>query len=651
MGLFSNLLETYDKCREAVGIVQIDANGEADEKKTLLPIFHTTFKSQIFVIINEKGELISITRDNNDKTIIIPCTEKSAARANYIAAHALCDQLAYVDSILNQDKFQVYIAQLCAWKAENEKLNAVYTYLKNQSVAKDLDAAQLFKDSEKDKQGQLEIDKISKIGVRFSVQIQGDTVPNVWEDTVLRELWINFQLQNTTEEVQGFDYIGGGQLGVIKRAHAKNINSVTGNAKLISCNDKTGFTFRGRFNKQDDAIQVDELSSEKIHSALKWLINNNGIHSDTQVTVVWAVDSDTKEGISAPDNSYALWDCISTAKTNMDILEEAKFLVNQNYAKLVSTALRGIISADKIKQHSKKIVVAIFDAATTGRMGITFYQEFSREEYLENIAKWHEDSAWDLISFKKEINEKGKEYNKRIEYIGCPSFKDILFAVYGNPKSGNDDSYKIQKKKVEKQLMECMFGNFAFPKSFVDAAAIRASHPLSFTDSKGKFDKLVWERSLQITCSLTKKYIKQKYKEEVLMELEEKRQERNYLFGRLLAVADKLESVALYKQDKNNQRATNAIRLMSSFAIKPYSTWLVLYNQLIPYMNQHQMLGLANYYQSIIDSIMSLFNSGEFEDNRPLSPLYLLGFSAQNRALNNKNKITEENKNDASEQN
>lgn len=643
MGLFSNLLETYDKCKEAVGIVQFDVNGEADEKKTLLPFFHTTFKSQICVNINGNGDLISITRDNKDKTIVIPCTEKSAARANYIAAHALCDQLAYVDSTLNAEKFNEYITQLCAWKGANKKLNAVYNYLINQSVVKDLDAACLFKASERNAQGQLAVEKISKIGVRFSVLIQDDTVPNVWEDYILRELWINYQLQNKQQGLKGFDYLGGGQLGVIKRAHAKNINSFTGNAKLISCNDKSGLTFRGRFNEQDDALQIDELSSEKIHSALKWLINNNGIYSDTQVIVIWAVDSDTNEEILPFNNSYELWDDLPSEKTNKEILNEVSSQVNQNYAKLVTKALRGISSADKIKQHFKKIVVAIFDAATTGRMGITFYQEFSRDEYLENIAKWHEDSAWDLITFKKEINEKGKEYSKRIEYIGCPSFKDILFAVYGKPRSGNDDSYKIQKKKVEKQLMECMFGNFSFPKSFVDAAAIRASHPLSFTDTTGKFNELDWERALKITCSLTKKYILQKYKEEILMELEEKRQDRDYLFGRLLAVADKLESVALYKQDKNNQRATNAIRLMSSYAVKPSSTWLVLYKQLIPYMNQNQMLGAVKYYQSIIDSIMELFNNGEFEDNRPLSPLYLLGYSAQNRALNNKNKNTEEN--------
>ena len=128
------------------------------------------------------------------------------------------------------------------------------------------------------------------------------------------------------------------------------------------------------------------------------------------------------------------------------------------------------------------------------------------------------------------------------------------------------------------------------------------------------------------------------------MELNTDRADRDYLYGRLLAVADKLEHAALYKADKQDSRPTNATKLMSAFQIKPYSTWGLLYGQLIPYKNQ---LNGAGYYQSMIDNIMVLFKSGDYEDNSPLSPLYLLGYSAQNRAFfnNNKNDNLEE-KND-----
>lgn len=165
-------------------------------------------------------------------------------------------------------------------------------------------------------------------------------------------------------------------------------------------------------------------------------------------------------------------------------------------------------------------------------------------------------------------------------------------------------------------------------------AVNRASHPMSFNDSNGKFNENDWKQSINITCALARKFYKQQ-KEEIQLELETIRNDRDYLFGRLLSVADKMENEVLYKS--GNKRPTNAVKLMSAFQVKPYSTWGQLYSQLIPYRNQ---LDGARYYQSLIDEIMGLFRNGDFEKNYPLSPLYLLGYSAQNRVLYKKNKKT-----------
>jgi hypothetical protein len=72
-----------------------------------------------------------------------------------------------------------------------------------------------------------------------------------------------------------------------------------------------------------------------------------------------------------------------------------------------------------------------------------------------------------------------------------------------------------------------MFGKFDFPKSMVDMAAVRASHPMSFTDSNGKFKPDDWERSICITCALTHKYHKQQKKEVIVLGLDEKRTDRD----------------------------------------------------------------------------------------------------------------------------
>ena len=644
MGVFQNLLETYEKCSNAVGIVPIDKDGNANEKKTLLPICHMTFKSEIHIILDQIGRFVSACRDAKVTTIIIPCTEDSAGRASGIAAHPLYDQIDYVGGI-NDDKTENYLSGLNAWKGTISELNAIYTYVSKKSMMKDLLNCNIFKDSEYQTsnigngQKQLDFEKIRKIGVRFSVQFDTNTI-NVWEHIELRNAWIEHILGNVGGDNSNFDYLSGEVVSQIAAQHPKNINSYTGNAKLLSCNDTSGFTFRGRFASQDDAVIVDYVQSQKMHQMLRWLIANYGYAVDSQVIVVWAVDSDTEVRVNPQENSFELFPEMEETKTNADYLSAAGAQVYADYTEKLRMLFQGYGNTNYIKQHARKICIAAFDAATTGRMGLVFYQELPENTYLENIVHWHNDTSYYLTAWKKEEDGKDKDKYIPIHFIGAPSYDDILFAVYG--KSRGDKSYDILKKKTRKQLLECMFGNYAFPKNMVEMAATRASHPMSFTDTNGKMSESDWKRAINITCALTRKYYRQQ-KEEIQLELDIGRTDRDYLFGRLLSIADKLERTALYKADKQDSRATNAIRLMSAFQIKPFSTWGQLYNQLIPYKNQ---LNGAGYYQSLIDSILVLFKEGDYENNSPLSPLYLLGYSAQNRALslNKKNEKSEEEK-------
>lgn len=646
MGLFHNLLDTYDKCQNIVGIVRSDSRGESDEKKTLLPIFHTTLKSEICVFINDKGNFIDAQRNNKAQTIIIPCTEASEGRSgkvtdNNVNSHPLCDQIDYVGGI-DEIKFKDYIKGLLKWKnfasgTAKSSLEAIYTYINKRSLVADLINKNIFKDNEFDGEGEnkkLNNEKIRKIGICFSVEIPDYKYYSVWEDKNLRQSWIDFTKSQTVEgKEELFDYLSGDKVQSVASQHPKKINLATANSKLLSCNDTSGFTFRGRFEKQDQAIIIDYEKSQKMHQVLKWLINNYGYNTDTQSIIVWAVDNKTQPVTTPYENSCLLFNCIESKCTDGDLIIEAEKEIFADYSKKLNNFLAGYGKESNIKDHSRKICIAIFDAATSGRMGLTFYQELNEKEYLKNIVDWHNETSYFLTAWIKENVDNGKEKYKVVKYIGAPSFEDILFAVYGKPKSGNDQGYQILKRKVRKQLLECMFGNFSFPKNIAESAAIRASHPLSFTDKNNSFSVNEWKKSLDIACALIRKYIKQQKKEEIKMELEEKRDDRDYLYGRLLAIADKLEDYALYKSDKKGERTTNAVRLMAAFSVKPFQTWGILYNQLLPYINQ---LNGAHFYKSIINDVKALFKSGDYESNKTLSPLYLLGYSAQYRALSNK---------------
>ena len=660
MGLFQNLIDTYEKCSAAVGIVQTDADGNANEKKTLLPVFHMTFKSAICITIDSQGRFVSASRDANDTTIIIPCTEESAGRSNDKVnpkPHPLCDQLDYIAGLKDTD-CKEYLAQLSTWKGSISELCAIYIYVSNNTILSDLLVSEIFKPNRRDdkdgiykggdfndyKEGEertRDKEKIRKIGVRFIVQNKDNAV-KVWDSIELRNAW--FKHINCVKETgtSCFDYLSGEMVRIIASQHPKNINSLTGNAKLLSCNDTSGFTFKGRFPTQNDAIITDYAKSQQMHQMLRWLISNYGYAVDSQVIVTWAVESKTEVKAKSQDNSFDLFSKMETIQTQADILAEAAAQVYSNYAEKIRNLLQGLGNANKAKQHARKICVAAFDAATTGRMGLVFYQELAENEYLQDIVDWHHDTSYFLTAWKYEKQEKGKDKAIPVHYIGAPSYDDILFAVYG--KGHGDQGYDVLKKKVRKQLLECMFGNFPFPKSMVDMAAIRASHPMSFSDSDGRFVENDWRRSINITCALVRKYYKQQLKGELSMTLDEMQKDRSYLYGRWLAIADKVEEAALRSQGKQKERATNAVRFTSSFSVKPFTTKLLISEQLNPYRNQINSL-YKNFFLPIITEIdekLEVFT----DNNERLSPLYLLGYSSQYKALSKSGKYDNSEVND-----
>ncbi|MFR1502213.1 MAG: type I-C CRISPR-associated protein Cas8c/Csd1, partial [Ruminococcus sp.] len=69
------------------------------------------------------------------------------------------------------------------------------------------------------------------------------------------------------------------------------------------------------------------------------------------------------------------------------------------------------------------------------------------------------------------------------------------------------------------------------------------------------------------------------------MELDETCTRRDYLYGRLLAVAEVAESVALNKKEGNDARITNARRYFTAFVNQPYRTWNVIRQRLEPYLS------------------------------------------------------------------
>ena len=112
------------------------------------------------------------------------------------------------------------------------------------------------------------------------------------------------------------------------------------------------------------------------------------------------------------------------------------------------------------------------------------------------------------------------------------------------------------------------------------------------------------------------------------MALDKKQKDRNYLYGRLLAVADRIEYRTYDDGDK--ARVTNAKRYMSTFSQRPFETWKVIEENIQPYMNK---LGIAErrFYENLLNDIYELFEVDSFKDNKKLNGLHLLSVCVHNR--------------------
>ena len=129
------------------------------------------------------------------------------------------------------------------------------------------------------------------------------------------------------------------------------------------------------------------------------------------------------------------------------------------------------------------------------------------------------------------------------------------------------------------------------------------------------------------------------------MSLNETRTTRDYLYGRLLALADSLESRAL--RDANEQRETSAARLMQRFAEHPFSTWRQIELSLRPYIAR--LGGKSVFLQREIDKVVDMFDPQDFTKDTRLSGEFLLGYHSQREAL--RLKRSSQNENEESEPN
>ena len=637
MNWIEELHRTYENCEAEIG----KQKKSQDDKKVstpLLPICHTTQQAQIKIVIDDMGQFRRaqvIPKD--ESTTITPCTEASAGRAGIKPIqHPLFDKLQYVagdfvefggevtvgyakDPKVPHEQYMQDLSAWCASPYRHPKVIAVLNYLKKGRVIRDLveqkilhvgnDGKLLFQwnqgsDEDSPPVFKLLSGKVNAKGerqpwqadafVKFAVECPNDPQVDLDSDPTIWKSWGDYYA--STKSAKDLCFISG-QEDFLADQHPAKIRNSGDKAKLISSNDISGFTFRGRFFSDSEACGIGFKVTQKAHSALRWLIDRQGWRNGDLAFVAWAVS-----GKDIPDPMADSWDLShADEEENKSETTEKKSNTAQDIGNKLSRLLDGYSAK---LERTEEIVFMGLNSATPGRMAILYYRELTASDFLARIRTWHRECQW-LQRFSKD----------KI-FIGTPAPKDIAKAAFGN-----DADTKLLNATVER-IIPCIVDGAVFPEDLVISARHRACKRQTLEDWE-------WEKTLGIACSLFRYNAFKKNKEVFTMALDHERKTRDYLYGRLLAVADCLEGFALSDAEKN--RPTNAARLMQRFADYPFSTWRTIELAISSYKERLGKQGIK--YHKALQEVMDLFDPEEFKQDSPLSGEFLLGFHTQRTEL------------------
>ena len=583
-----------------------------DNEPVMLPVAHSTANAQIEITINSDGEFRGAQAvDKKDAVTIIPATEDSATRTSGICPMPFADKLVYIAgdyASYAQGKrsddsayFGAYMNQLNQWKSSGHthpSVKALYAYLDKKSVMSDLVKAGVLKINEDNKKLAPKT-KIAGIDqedsfVRFVIHYP-EGVSRTWEDSTLYDSFISF---NSSLMGDAQLCYASGTFAPATYKHPSKIRNSGDKAKIMSANDESGFTYRGRFANKEQAVSVSYEYSQKVHNALRWLILKQGESLDSLTVTVWA--SSMQPVIDIKKKAF---DDDEFFDDEQEIPTTAPM-----YMQMLKKRILGY--RDKLELNTKVMIMAL-DSATTGRINISLYSELEGSDFLNNVERWHSTTAW------YRFNAKSKK-----SIVNSFGLYEIIKCAFGTEQGAFIDCDKKIIRDALIRLIPCVVEGRRVPDDIVKNLCFKASNPSAYDN--GYNHRIVVETA----CAMIRKSIidfeKPEQEGEYLMAYDSNSTDRSYLYGCLLAIADKAENEALDKNDRY-VRVTNARRYWNMFSQRPYQTWNVIYKKLIPYLNK---LGKGQTkYLDFINEILDKMTIDEFENDTRLDNVYLLGYS------------------------
>ena len=591
MGLLQRAIETYDANAALAGVYR-------EGHEPLAPISHIIANAHIEITLNKQGEFRGAKLLNKkDGRTIIPVTEDSGGRANKLAAHPLCDQIKYVAPD-NEEAHELYLRELCAWEESaysHPILSAVRAYVESETIIADLINCGVIKEKARRE------DKTIKLLIRWRVDGCEQEEPACWKNKRLFSLYQEYYYGVICDRGQALCMVSGKE-DLIATKHPCGIISNPYMAKLISANDGSGFTYRGRFLDERQAATVGYIASQKAHNALRWLASEQGVRefSGKRIFLCWNPEGKT----------------IPRPMRRVRSAEAEPVRKPSEYKKQLQGTLLSFRKDHQLKDEDRAILVSL-DAATTGRLAVTYYNEMGLGTFLRRMGEWDGHCCWYAGKFG----------------IQAMSLLGIVDCAFGTERKNFLETDEGIRGQHLQRLLHCKMNGGIFPLDILRALTQRASSPLGY-------EKENWRRILRTACAALQKYRYDTKQggNEMAWALDKK--DRSFQYGRLLAAMERVEEDYYSKTQEGWQ--TNAIKYMSEFKRRPFTVFERVNRHLqLAYLGRVEPWQAARYKRLVGEIIGILREFPEEELNRPLEDIYLMGYELQRNAFFTKNDTDE----------
>ena len=656
MGLLTALYKSYNYGLEN------DLVGNLDDRENLiLPLYHNSMKSNgkniVEITLDKNSNLVNAGFLNEKDIVIFPVTEDSVARSSGIAPHPLFDNFDYVIQD-GSKKSKAYLEIMEDWLnfEENDFVRIIHDFIIKENAYTDIlsklyDKYKIIKEDEKGKElkekiityidnsgnkpKEIEVN-FSKIFITFKIQdYDGLRDISITENKGLQNKFIDYtrkSFEKGTDLKRIICNISGKE-DFLCLKHKPLI----GSARLISQITANNENFKGRFDNPDETIKIGKESSQKILQMAKALLDGKNTCrwlGEMCYAVSWFSDDinnssqmDIGKNIELESNNNFLFNYFSNAPRQTEANADESFKILDNKAKDI---VRSFTSGKILFSDDSKYYMAIIDKVSNGRVAVKYFREIQSSRLKENLISWQKKYHW-----YKENKEKGE-----IEFTPNPLM--MISAAYGVER---EKGLEVSKKKFltdqYKNIMAAIIEGRDLPTNISHALEMNIRNRMNY-------DK-TWVQVKLCTLAVLKD--KEGIKSNMLDRLDI---DRSYLFGRLLALYERMEAISY---DNDSARVTNAEKLWTSYVNKPVTMNMRLRNLLKPYEDKLKLNELKKgiYYkikreiEDVTNLISENYNYKDIETNKPLGPGFIFGYEAQKKDLFTK-KVNAENNNIESEE-